>query len=125
MAHAKPRIGRPLTSLELEIMHVLWRDGAASVSAVQSLLKTRLAYTTVQTMLNVLCTKRRVARFRAGPRYIYRPKISWKSAANEAVSNLIKQFNLDSVDDIILAMVRKRLITMVQLRNIADQLSRA
>jgi predicted transcriptional regulator len=76
-------------------------------------------------MLNVLCTKGRLARFRAARRYIYRPKISWESAANEAVSNLIKQFDLDSLDDIILAMARKRLITIAQLRNIADQLSRA
>ena len=43
-----------LTPLELEIMQVLWETGAANVQTVQQRLKRELAYTTVQTMLNIL-----------------------------------------------------------------------
>ena len=43
-----------LTPLELEIMHVLWETGPANVQTVQQKLKRDLAYTTVQTMLNIL-----------------------------------------------------------------------
>lgn len=43
-----------LTKLELKIMQVIWRHGGGTVSAVQAELDPPLAYTTVQTMLNIL-----------------------------------------------------------------------
>ena len=47
-----------LTPLELEIMNVLWETGPANVQTVQGRIQGReLAYTTVQTMLNVLHRK--------------------------------------------------------------------
>ena len=46
-----------LTDLELEIMQVLWEAGPANVQTVQEQLKRPLAYTTVQTMLNILHRK--------------------------------------------------------------------
>ena len=52
-----------LTPLELEIMNVLWETGPANVQTVQARMKGRdLAYTTVQTMLNVLHRKGKVKR---------------------------------------------------------------
>ena len=51
-----------LTPLELEIMHVLWNEGASNVQAVQQHLERELAYTTVQTMLNILHRKGKVKR---------------------------------------------------------------
>ena len=55
--------GAALTPLELEIMNVLWETGTAGVQTVQARLQGRdLAYTTVQTMLNVLHRKGRVTR---------------------------------------------------------------
>ena|SRR5579859_2658917 len=47
----------PLTKLELQIMQVIWRRGTSSVSEVLETLEQELAYTTVQTMLNILCRK--------------------------------------------------------------------
>ena len=49
-----------LTPLELEIMNILWETGAANVHAVQEQLERELAYTTVQTMLNILHRKGKV-----------------------------------------------------------------
>ena len=43
-----------LTKLELQIMQAIWRLGTSNVSAVQEGLEQRLAYSTVQTMLNIL-----------------------------------------------------------------------
>ena len=51
-----------LTPLELEIMNVLWETGPANVQTVQQLLPNTRAYTTVQTMLNILHRKGRVTR---------------------------------------------------------------
>jgi BlaI family penicillinase repressor len=48
-----------LTGQELEIMKVIWRSGQATVRDVYEELKARrtIAYTSVQTMMNVLETK--------------------------------------------------------------------
>jgi len=48
-----------LTGQELEIMKVIWRSGQATVREVYEDLKTRrtIAYTSVQTMMNILETK--------------------------------------------------------------------
>ena len=53
-----------LTPLELEIMNVLWEHGPASVQEVQKRVRASkpLAYTTVQTMLNILVRKQRAKR---------------------------------------------------------------
>jgi len=52
----------PLTKLELQIMQVIWRRGTSSVSEVLETLEQELAYTTVQTMLNILCRKGKLKR---------------------------------------------------------------
>jgi BlaI family transcriptional regulator, penicillinase repressor len=56
-----------LTRLELQIMQVLWESGASTVQTVQQKLPGEaLAYTTVQTMLNILQKKGKVKRKLAG-----------------------------------------------------------
>src|SRR5262245_28136821 len=62
-----------LTRLEMEIMNVLWETGPASVQTVQRRLGRDLAYTTVQTMLNVLVRKKKVARSLKDRAYILPP----------------------------------------------------
>ena len=58
----RKRTRREFTPLELEIMNVLWATGPANVAAVQEALPgdPPLAYTTVQTMLNILHRKGKV-----------------------------------------------------------------
>ncbi|HEX6283891.1 MAG TPA: BlaI/MecI/CopY family transcriptional regulator [Pyrinomonadaceae bacterium] len=68
-----------LTPLELEIMHVLWETEPANVQTVQQKLKRDFAYTTVQTLLNILERKgRRNARSSTAPIFTNPP-----SAANK------------------------------------------
>jgi len=59
-----PKPAKVLTPLERRIMRVLWDDGAGNVQKVLQGLKgePQLAYTTVQTTLNVLHRKGRVRR---------------------------------------------------------------
>jgi predicted transcriptional regulator len=61
--------GPPLTPLELRIMQVLWETVPATVEVVHEKLSgERLAYTTVQTMLNVLHRKGKAKRTLKGRR---------------------------------------------------------
>src|SRR6266571_2491581 len=65
-----------LTRLELEIMNVLWDEGAANVQSVQHRLDRDLAYTTVQTMLNILLRKGKVKRALKERAYVYKPAVT-------------------------------------------------
>jgi len=89
MAAAKDR----LTPLELEIMNVLWETGPAPVTEVQErLAKTHaLAYTTVQTMLNILCRKGKLTRTLVDRAYRYKPKVTRRKAVGNALRDLVQR----------------------------------
>src|ERR1700730_5921605 len=64
----KRKFPQQLTPLELQIMNVLWDCGPSNVQSVQEKLagSPKLAYTTVQTMLNVLYRKAEIRQEIAG-----------------------------------------------------------
>src|SRR4026208_1173861 len=78
-----------LTPLELEIMHVLWETGPANVQTVQQKLKRALAYTTVQTMLNILERKGKAKRTLKNRAYFYKPAVSRKQVIGIHVSDVV------------------------------------
>jgi BlaI family transcriptional regulator, penicillinase repressor len=105
-----------LTPLELEIMNVLWETGPAAVQTVQANLKGReLAYTTVQTMLNVLHRKGRVKRQLKDRAYLYRPVLSRQKAVTEAVGDMLNRFFGGSADSLVLSLVETRHLTPEKL----------
>ena len=83
-----------LTPLELEIMNVLWASEPANVQTVQARLTSRnLAYTTVQTMLNVLHRKGKVKRRLKDRAYLYQPIVSRQKAVTQALGEMIDRFS--------------------------------
>jgi predicted transcriptional regulator len=117
----------PLTPLELEIMSVLWETGPANVQAVQASLKGRdrdLAYTTVQTMLNILHRKGRVKRQLKERAYVYRPVLSRQKAVTQAVSEMLDRFFGGSADSLVLNLVETRHLTAEKLAQIQKLLDR-
>src|SRR6516164_2441269 len=108
-----------LTPLELEIMNVLWETGPAAVQTVQAKLKGReLAYTTVQTMLNVLHRKGRVKRQLKDRAYLYRPVLSRQKAVTQAVGDMLDRFFGGSADSLVLSLVETRHLTPEKLARI-------
>jgi BlaI family transcriptional regulator, penicillinase repressor len=98
-----------LTRLELQIMQVLWESGASTVQTVQQRLPgDPLAYTTVQTMLNILQKKGKVKRKLAGKAYEYRPVLSRERALREAAGDLIERVFGGSVDALLMSLVKSR-----------------
>ncbi len=113
----------PLTPLELEIMNVLWETGPANVQTVQAqLVERRLAYTTVQTMLNVLHRKGRVRRQLKDRAYLYRPVLSRQKAATMAIREMLDRFFGGSADSLVLSLVETRHLTPARLRRIQQLL---
>lgn len=116
---------QPLTPLELEIMKVLWETGPANVQSVQARLAGReLAYTTVQTMLNVLHRKGKVKRRLKDRAYIYRPVFSRQKAVTQAVGEMLDRFFGGSADSLVLNLVETRHLTPERLAQIQKLVER-
>lgn len=110
-----------LTPLELRIMQVLWESGACTVLAVQEKLPGEsLAYTTVQTMLNVLQRKGKVKRRLIGKAYEYRAVLSRERALREAAGDLLDRMFGGSVDALLMSLVKSRQIDVSQLGKLKE-----
>jgi predicted transcriptional regulator len=102
-----------LTPLELEIMKVLWETGPAPVQTVQERLpaERKLAYNTVQTMLNVLWRKGKVRRELRSRAFYYEPVVSRVEAARQAVGDLVHRMFDGSPESLVLSLVETRQLT--------------
>jgi predicted transcriptional regulator len=120
---SKPNV--TLTPLELKIMQVLWEAGPSTVSEVQARLSSELAYTTVQTMLNVLLRKSKVKRVQEGRAFRYQPSVSRERAAGSAVGDLVKRMFGGSPEALLMAMVEARQISVEELERVAQKLASA
>ena len=84
-----------LTKLELQIMEALWSQGASSVREIQKAFpeKSRPAYTTVQTMVYRLETKRAIRRVKkVGNAHIFETLISRTAAQRRLIDELLSLF---------------------------------
>jgi predicted transcriptional regulator len=113
-----------LTPLELQIMQVLWREGAGDVLHVQKNLPsgTVLAYTTVQTMLNVLQRKGKVRRKLRGRAYEYRPVLSKEKAVRHAVRDLIDKLFGGSSEELVMSLVKSRQVDPSRLDDLTRKI---
>ena len=111
--------GQSLTPLELAIMNVLWETGPANVQTVQTALEGRsLAYTTVQTMLNVLHRKGKVKRKLKDRAFIYQAVLSRQTAVTQAVGTIVDRFFGGSADSLVLSLLETRRLTPEKLAKI-------
>jgi BlaI family transcriptional regulator, penicillinase repressor len=113
-----------LTKLELKIMQVIWKRGGSTVSAVQAELEPPLAYTTVQTMLNILHRKGKVRRQMKDRAYVYHPVLSRQKAISQAVGDMLDRFFGGSADSLVLNLVEARRLTPGKLAQIQELVSR-
>jgi BlaI family transcriptional regulator, penicillinase repressor len=114
-----------LTPLELEIMQVLWDAGPCTVAEVQPRLRAELAYTTVQTMLNVLWRKKKVKRAQEGRAFQYQPVVSRERATGSALNDLVSRMFGGSSEALLMAMVDTRQISAEELARLAERLKTA
>jgi BlaI family penicillinase repressor len=120
MSPTRKRAVRQLTRLELQIMSVLWSSGPANVQEVQSKLlpQPKLAYTTVQTMLNVLLRKGRVVRTLEGKAYRYRAVLSKKKAITQSLTDLIDRMFGGSVEALAMNLLDHRELDRTKLERL-------
>ena len=109
-----------LTPLELEIMNVLWDAGPATVHAVQSRLGGGLAYTTVQTMLNVLVRKGKAKRTLAQRAYRYRAALTREKALGQTLKDVVQRIFGGSAEALVMSLMETKQLTPETLRRLND-----
>jgi BlaI family transcriptional regulator, penicillinase repressor len=121
-----------LTKLELQIMQVIWKLGAVnaagssnsacSVKDVQEGLEQKLAYTTVQTMLNILERKGKLKRKLRGRAYVYSATVTEARASRHAVRDLVDRMFGGSTDELVMSLIKSRQIDPKRIAELSRQL---
>lgn len=105
---------------ELDLIQALWRLKKATVSEVQEVLREQgneIAYTTIQTMLNRMETKKFVARDDSERVHRYFAILEEPVIAGNALQRLIARFFLGSTEALVTRLVEEDL-TAEQLERI-------
>src|ERR1700677_3763312 len=110
-----------LTKLEIKIMQVIWKCGRCMVSAVQEEPEPPLAYTTVQTMLNILERKGKLKRELRGRAYIYSATITEAKALGQGVRDLIDRMFGGSSEELVMSLLKNGQINAKKLAEITDR----
>jgi predicted transcriptional regulator len=113
-----------LTRLELRIMQVIWRRGRCTVTEVQGELEPPLAYTTVQTMLNILERKGKLRRELEGRAYIYSAAITETKALGQGVRDLIDRMFGGSSEELVMSLLRNGEIDASKLTELTDRFNK-
>jgi BlaI family transcriptional regulator, penicillinase repressor len=112
------------TDRELDVMGVLWEQGAATVAEVREALRDDLAYTTVLTILRTLEEKGYVAHDEEGRAHRYRPLVEKNKAEKSAVSKLVKKLFKGSPELLLTQLVADRKLTaddLKRMRKLIDE----
>ena len=113
-----------LTRLELRIMQVIWRRGRCTVSEVQGEMEPPLAYTTVQTMLNILERKGKLKRDLEGRAYIYSATITESKALGQGVRDLIDRMFGGSSEELVMSLLRNGEIDARKLAELTERFNK-
>lgn len=110
-----------LTKLELELMQVIWRLGSGTVSEVQAELARTLAYTTVQTMLNILERKGKLRREIRGRAYVYSARVTKAKALGHGVRDLIDRMFGGSSEELVMSLLKNGQIDAKRLAALTER----
>ena len=105
-----------LTKLELRIMQAVWKRGGSTVGEVQAELNPPLAYTTVQTMLNILERKGKLKRELEGRAYVYTAKVSEAKALSQQLRDLVDRMFGGSSEELVMSLLKTRQIDAKKAR---------
>src|SRR5579862_7114641 len=96
-------------------MQIIWRLGSGTVSAVQAELARPLAYTTVQTMLNILERKGKLKRDLEGRAFVYSARVTEAKALGQGVRDLIDRMFGGSSEELVMSLLKNGQIDAARL----------
>ena len=107
-----------LTKLELQIMEVLWNRGPCAIREIQEAFpkRNRPAYTTIQTTVYRLETKKTLKRVRKiSHAHIFEASISRSAAQNRLIDELLDLLG-DKLQPVMARLVESRRLTLEDVR---------
>jgi BlaI family penicillinase repressor len=107
-----------LTKLELQIMEVLWTRGPSAIREIQEAFpkKNRPAYTTIQTTVYRLESKKTLRRFKKiSHAHIFEPLISRSAAQSRLIDDLLGLFG-DRLQPVMAHLIESRKLTLHDVR---------
>jgi BlaI family penicillinase repressor len=113
-----------LTKLELKLMQAIWKRGRCTVASVQEALQPPLAYTTVQTMLNLLERKGKLKRELEGRAYVYSATITEAKALGQGVRDLVDRMFGGSSEELVMSLLKTRQIDAKKLAALTEEFHR-
>ena len=106
-----------LSSGELEIMEILWKEGAVSLSETHRKIGRKIGYTTVQTRLNRLVEKGIVSRTLDRPAK-YVAAIAPQKIADKHLGILLKRVGDENLVPLVVQLVKQRKLTGEELEKL-------
>lgn len=103
---------------------MIWKRGKSTVSAVQAELEPPLAYTTVQTMLNILERKGKLKRRLEGRAYVYTARVTQGKALGQGLRDLIDRMFGGSSEELVMSLLKNGQIDAKKLAELTERFSR-
>ncbi|HUY91672.1 MAG TPA: BlaI/MecI/CopY family transcriptional regulator [Pirellulales bacterium] len=122
MAKSSPR--RRLSAAEMELLEMLWRHGAVTLSEAHRALALPIGYTTVQTRLNRLVRKGLAHRSPDRPTR-YSAAIEPQAVTENDLNLLLERVSGGSVVPLVAHLVRDRSLTSAQIAELKQLLDEA
>jgi predicted transcriptional regulator len=107
---ARPR-AKELTERELEVMHVCWNRGPATAAEVRDELARsgrELAYTTVATLIRILCEKEFLEQLPGDRPYQYRPLRTFNEVSRSLLGDLVERVFGGSREQLLVRLLDER-----------------
>jgi predicted transcriptional regulator len=115
-----------LTDAEARVMAVLWERKAATVADVVSALRKRpVTYSTVQTILRILETKRYVRHDKVDRAFVYRPVVDQAQARRRALRHLVGRLFDGSPSLLVSNVLQDETIDAAELQRLKELIEHA
>lgn len=102
----KQKSGEELTRRERQVMNILHRRGASTVTEIMDELPDPPTYSAVRSILRILGEKKLVQHREDGPRYIYEPVESAERVRENALEHVVDTYFAGSTEQAVTALLR-------------------
>ncbi len=115
---ARPK-AKELTGRELELMHLFWSIGPATATEIRDKLAASgrdLAYTTVATLIRILCDKEFLEQLPGERPFQYRPLRSFDEVSRTLLGDLVERVFGGSREQLLLRLIDEQKLSVKERR---------
>jgi len=115
-----------LSELENAVMAVIWDRGQATADSVRTQLEPQrtMKDSTVRTILRRLEAKGYVQHRTEGRTFVYSPAVASRNVAGDAVRSIVERLCNGSVEDLLVGMVDREVISSEKLQELAQRIAK-